>query len=765
MKKIFTNDKYTQTIDGIKNTLVDYLLLLYAIISLPVLLLSVSRATVTGWLAVYSVQIVIFVFFITIFFLRKKLTYKTKAYYSGLILLVLCLSGIHCLGLFSGIIPFYVLFVVLVAFVAGRRYGYAALFLLALSYAVYALLYGFGVLDYDFDIQQMVMKKNLWISEGLILLVVAYSLILMVTRLEKAYMQTLKKTEKRESEYRLLFEQAAEGIMITDREGKVLMVNNFFKNMSGYRSNDIIGKNVSDFVIPDMRERVIKGLQNLSPQKTRVSLMKVINKKNEERVVEVRVSLFPDSRIQILLSDITLHQQIQKEIEEQKAFGKSIIDTLPGVFYIFENHKNLIQWNDGLVDVSKYSSDELSNILFENLFVDTRYDYESEIFTRTRNSNTIFFRTNLLTKTGEKIPFYHSAIAYERNDISYFMGIGHDISSLVRTEQALKNSEENFKNIYNNTSDAIFIFDQNLKVLSANETFFELTGLNHEDMQNINIFDYIFDFNSMRKVAGEIEKAHSGRVVVAEYLIRNKQGESFPVEIRSRRINYRGQPAVVTAFNEISARKELEKKVYEVSLKAEENERGRIAKDLHDGLGPLLSTCKIYLHNLKKAQFDEREQASFTKLSQLIDESLMGIKEISNNLSPHVLRNFGLVNALNVFIEKVASVSEAKIHYKFDAGQKYNEIVELTLYRVVTELINNTIKHAQAKNIYIELLQKEEKLQLIYADDGKGFDSDHIDKPGLGILNIKSRIKSIAGKIDFDASVGKGVKVVIETNI
>jgi signal transduction histidine kinase len=171
------------------------------------------------------------------------------------------------------------------------------------------------------------------------------------------------------------------------------------------------------------------------------------------------------------------------------------------------------------------------------------------------------------------------------------------------------------------------------------------------------------------------------------------------------------------------------------------------------------------LHNLKKAQFDEREQASFTKLSQLIDESLMGIKEISNNLSPHVLRNFGLVNALNVFIEKVASVSEAKIHYKFDAGQKYNEIVELTLYRVVTELINNTIKHAQAKNIYIELLQKEKKLQLIYADDGKGFDSEHIDKPGLGILNIKSRIKSIAGKIDFDASVGKGVKVVIETNI
>jgi signal transduction histidine kinase len=199
--------------------------------------------------------------------------------------------------------------------------------------------------------------------------------------------------------------------------------------------------------------------------------------------------------------------------------------------------------------------------------------------------------------------------------------------------------------------------------------------------------------------------------------------------------------------------------VYEASVNSEEQERGRLARDLHDGLGPLLSACKLYLHKLK-AGYDP---VAVMKTEELINESLSGIREISNNISPHILRNFGLVHAVGGFTEKIRERHGFRIHFTHDRFDRFDEVLELTLYRILTELLNNTMKYANPKNVNLNIAFKAGLISLDYEDDGNGFDYGKAiaSHKGFGLVNIRSRIEAIGGKILYDTSPGKGVKVKI----
>jgi signal transduction histidine kinase len=155
--------------------------------------------------------------------------------------------------------------------------------------------------------------------------------------------------------------------------------------------------------------------------------------------------------------------------------------------------------------------------------------------------------------------------------------------------------------------------------------------------------------------------------------------------------------------------------------------------------------------------------------AHVIDESIKSIKEISNNLSPHILNNFGLASAIKDFTNKI----DAKvIHINFESNiysRRFDENVEVVLFRVVCELINNTMKHANAHNIDINLTFQFKTIILSYSDDGVGFDvSEIINSPptqGMGYSNMLSRINSIKGKMDIESSLENGTKVLIRVKI
>ena len=150
----------------------------------------------------------------------------------------------------------------------------------------------------------------------------------------------------------------------------------------------------------------------------------------------------------------------------------------------------------------------------------------------------------------------------------------------------------------------------------------------------------------------------------------------------------------------------------------------------------------------------------------LLDDALGSIKEISNNLSPHVLRNFGLVHAIISFTHNIESLSNLKfeVHYNYEI--RLNEIIEFTIYRILTELINNTLKYAEATLAIIEIYLEEPLLKVTYRDNGKGFDLENTKKQnkGFGLINIENRIMKFNGSYLFDTKPGKGTKVAFTLN-
>lgn len=214
-------------------------------------------------------------------------------------------------------------------------------------------------------------------------------------------------------------------------------------------------------------------------------------------------------------------------------------------------------------------------------------------------------------------------------------------------------------------------------------------------------------------------------------------------------------------------RRDQEKRLLNVIIQTEEHERKRFAKDLHDGLGPLLSTVKMSISTLRLMDNDTNRKEILENTAYVIDESIKSIKEISNNLSPHILNNFGLASAIKEFSKKI---DDKVIHINFDSNvydRRFDENVEVVLYRICCELINNTLKHAKAKTIDINLTLQHKTISLSYADDGIGFNANEImsDSPsnrGMGYSNMLSRINSIKGKMDVESSLETGTRVLIQ---
>lgn len=209
-----------------------------------------------------------------------------------------------------------------------------------------------------------------------------------------------------------------------------------------------------------------------------------------------------------------------------------------------------------------------------------------------------------------------------------------------------------------------------------------------------------------------------------------------------------------------------ERRILTTVLQTEEKERQRLAKELHDGLGPLLSTAKMSLSALAKEATEENSEL-FGNTIAMIDEAVSSVREISNNLSPHTLQHFGLAKAVRGFLNKIPkSPQGVDIEYKTNlTTERFDDEVEVILYRVVCELVNNSMRHSGCSKIVVSLAKSGPQLTLRYADNGVGFDVEKASNKGMGLSNIYSRIRSLKGDIEIVSEKGKGVKVNIKVNV
>ena len=213
-------------------------------------------------------------------------------------------------------------------------------------------------------------------------------------------------------------------------------------------------------------------------------------------------------------------------------------------------------------------------------------------------------------------------------------------------------------------------------------------------------------------------------------------------------------------------RQMLENRFMTALLRTEERSRASFSRELHDGLGPLLSSSKMSLSALNRANLNENEREILQNTSAVIDEAIRSLREISNNLSPHILNDFGLVRGIKHFVDRLGTVRDTKIEFKTTLkDERFDSNIEVILYRVICELINNSLKHAAATEISVALREEQGMLVVDYSDNGRGFIYSDEESKGMGLSNIRSRIASLNGKLEITTSEGCGMSARVAVSL
>lgn len=237
--------------------------------------------------------------------------------------------------------------------------------------------------------------------------------------------------------------------------------------------------------------------------------------------------------------------------------------------------------------------------------------------------------------------------------------------------------------------------------------------------------------------------------------------------------NFKNKQHIAQQTEEIQQQKitELEKdkqlSAIDSMLKGQEEERSRIAKDLHDGLGGLLSGTKLSFMNIKENLVLTPENVIlFDKSINMLDNTISDLRKVAHNLMPEALVKFGLTDAVKDFCDSIQSSSVMQVQYQqFGENRKLTNTAEVFAYRIIQELVNNAVKHAQAKNILIQLSITTDKISIAVEDNGKGFDKNvPPQSKGAGMDNINYRVQYFNGTIDINTSPGNGTSINIELN-
>jgi signal transduction histidine kinase len=213
--------------------------------------------------------------------------------------------------------------------------------------------------------------------------------------------------------------------------------------------------------------------------------------------------------------------------------------------------------------------------------------------------------------------------------------------------------------------------------------------------------------------------------------------------------------------NEIMNQQELSAKAV---IEAEEDERQRIARDLHDGVGQMMSATKMNLSAFESdVKFETKEQQiSFEKIIGLVDDSCKEIRNVSHNMMPNALLKNNLATAIRDFIDKMDSKA-LEVHLDTEGmDERLDSNVETVLYRIIQECVNNVLKHANATTLDISVIKEKDGISVTIEDNGKGFDLNNKEKSdGIGLKNIMTRVEYLKGTVDFDSSPGRGTVIAL----
>lgn len=331
-------------------------------------------------------------------------------------------------------------------------------------------------------------------------------------------------------------------------------------------------------------------------------------------------------------------------------------------------------------------------------------------------------------------------------------------------------SRNYFNNIFNSVSDMVFVLDrqggiQNINTSVTNHLGYELSSLKGKAIS------YIIDklqpnwFNQM------LNDMHAARTTSYEAGFKTSNKNVIPVLISASFLisenNMEG--GVLLTAKDISVQKKTQNIILKAIIETEEKERIRFAKDIHDSIGQQLSAIKFYIGTSADAVEDPRQKSILLKANAALVDVQADMRNICFNIMPKSLEFFGLVKA----VEELCSKNEllSRINISIKEGRDFPRMPlqqEFALFRIIQEFINNALKHSKADRLWIEFKHKKKQALVTLRDNGIGFNMTTLRNHGMGLSNVRSRIRPYNGEVDIISKPGKGtryeISIAVEDN-
>ena len=606
-------------------------------------------------------------------------------------------------------------------------------------------------------------------------------------RQRRRFENRLRESEER---YRTLVELSPDAISV-DKEGTVQFVNPAaVKLLGAEKAEDLIGRPTLDFVHPDYKPRAQELLTTIRTQRVPLPPEEEKIIRLDGNVLDVEAAGMPipfkgGPATQIVIHDITERKRAEERLRRsawQLQQQAELLNLAHDTIIVHDMDGRITFWNHGAEQTCGWTREEALGMVSHEL-LKTRFPHNlMEITAMLLSQGRWDGELTHTTRSGEPI-IVSSRWALQRDESGQpaaILVIDRDITRQKKAEEATSEARRFAESVIDTVQDALLVLDSDLKVISANHTFYDAFQVAPEETRGRHIYE----------IGNGQWNIPALRTRLEDILPNDSGFEGFEVEhdferigrrvmiLNARRIDRetRETEMILLAMQDITIRKQQEREIHEHQrqlaalteelLFAEERERHRLAVMLHDSIGQSLAFSRRELGALQK-RVAAPAAVAIEEVKKQIDEAIHQTRDLTFELSPTTLHTFGLEAAVEELSEQLAE--HEGLHVHFEAPEERLPLtgqIKTLLYRAARELLMNIAKHADAKNVSVTLDRMDNKVRIRIADDGRGLDVSAMDhttgeQRGFGIFSIRQRLIHVGGSFHIASEPGKGTEVVL----
>jgi PAS domain S-box-containing protein len=500
---------------------------------------------------------------------------------------------------------------------------------------------------------------------------------------------------------------------------------------------------------------------NHQPVRMMGAIIDTTEKKNLELELKNLVKLYSSfitySNEGIYLFEMNEAMPIDLPLEEQieRLYHQGYIRTCNDAFarmYGFESGSQMVGTDQATLHGG---DDDPDNIELLRRFIKADYRIINDV-------------TREIDKEGQPLYISNSVVGIiENGKLLRTWGSQQNITGQVLARQKTEESEKRYRLLFETNPVPLFIFCAKTFVFfDVNRETEKLLDYHKKELLSMSIRDLVPAYSgfSDHDLDDLFHKEHSH---LADLVLKAKSGKQIPCEVKFDQIDYRGKMAIFGAVNDMTLIKDAEKMVIQSLIEGADNERSRVAKEIHDGLGQSLTAASLNMNsvyaNLKNANDKNAEKLEngIRFLKAAIDES----RNIAHNLMPQAIEDYGIVLSLKSLFNQIEKSTKLKIKFYENIGEiiRLDINVELNIFRITQEAVNNVIKHSEATEIFVQLMLHANEIIFTFEDNGKGFDRLDLGsgKKGIGVKSMYNRAKAMSGHCDLESSPGHGTTITI----